>query len=115
MCCSLWICLFTDEIIVPQVQCGITWTTPETHAIIAENIDQSAVYSGAIAGRGPRYCPSIEDKVHRFADKDRHQIFLEPEKIWQATRLRRTSWVLKLEQNMVNMMKQHSKMIQIRC
>ncbi|MAH91678.1 MAG: tRNA uridine-5-carboxymethylaminomethyl(34) synthesis enzyme MnmG [Hyphomonas sp.] len=69
----------TDEIIVPQVQCGITWTTPETHAIIAENIDQSAVYSGAIAGRGPRYCPSIEDKVHRFADKDRHQIFLEPE------------------------------------
>ena len=69
----------TDEITVPQVQCGITWTTPETHAIIAENIDQSAVYSGAIAGRGPRYCPSIEDKVHRFADKDRHQIFLEPE------------------------------------
>ncbi|KCZ54370.1 tRNA uridine 5-carboxymethylaminomethyl modification protein [Hyphomonas beringensis] len=69
----------TDEITVPQVQCGITWTTPETHAIIAENITQSAVYSGAIAGRGPRYCPSIEDKVHRFADKDRHQIFLEPE------------------------------------
>tara|TARA_R110000796_G_scaffold23085_11_gene66439 strand:- start:495 stop:2360 length:1866 start_codon:yes stop_codon:yes gene_type:complete len=69
----------TDEITVPQVQCGITWTTPETHAIIAENIEQSAVYSGAIAGRGPRYCPSIEDKVHRFADKDRHQIFLEPE------------------------------------
>ena len=69
----------TDEITVPQVACGITWTTPETHAIIAENIEQSAVYSGAIAGRGPRYCPSIEDKVHRFADKDRHQIFLEPE------------------------------------
>ncbi|WP_300421048.1 tRNA uridine-5-carboxymethylaminomethyl(34) synthesis enzyme MnmG [uncultured Hyphomonas sp.] len=69
----------TDEITVPQVKCGITWTTPETHAIIAENIEQSAVYSGAIAGRGPRYCPSIEDKVHRFADKDRHQIFLEPE------------------------------------
>tara|TARA_R100000687_G_scaffold30329_1_gene25051 strand:- start:838 stop:2703 length:1866 start_codon:yes stop_codon:yes gene_type:complete len=69
----------TDEITVPQVKCGITWTTPETHAIIAENIEQSAVYSGAIAGRGPRYCPSIEDKVHRFADKDSHQIFLEPE------------------------------------
>jgi tRNA uridine 5-carboxymethylaminomethyl modification enzyme len=69
----------TDEITVPQVQCGITWTTPETHAIIGGNIAQSAVYSGAIAGRGPRYCPSIEDKVHRFADKDRHQIFLEPE------------------------------------
>ncbi len=69
----------TDEIRVPQVACGITWTTPETHAIIAENIGQSAVYSGAIAGRGPRYCPSIEDKVDRFADRDRHQIFLEPE------------------------------------
>ena len=68
-----------DAITVPQVSCGITWTTPETHAIIAENIDQSAVYSGAIAGRGPRYCPSIEDKIHRFGDRDRHQIFLEPE------------------------------------
>ena len=69
----------TDEIRVPQVACGITWTTAETHAIIAKNIDLSAVYSGAIAGRGPRYCPSIEDKVDRFADRDRHQIFLEPE------------------------------------
>lgn len=69
----------TDRIDVPQVACGITWTTAETHAIIAENIKQSAVYSGAIAGRGPRYCPSIEDKVDRFADRDRHQIFLEPE------------------------------------
>jgi len=69
----------TDQIDVPQVACGITWTTPETHAIIDANINQSAVYSGAIAGRGPRYCPSIEDKVHRFADRDRHQIFLEPE------------------------------------
>ena len=64
---------------MPQVACGITWTTPETHAIIARNIGQSAVYSGAIAGRGPRYCPSIEDKVDRFADRERHQIFLEPE------------------------------------
>lgn len=69
----------TGQIDVPQVACGITWTTPETHAIIDANITQSAVYSGAIAGRGPRYCPSIEDKVHRFADRDRHQIFLEPE------------------------------------
>ncbi|MEH6487465.1 tRNA uridine-5-carboxymethylaminomethyl(34) synthesis enzyme MnmG [Hyphomonas oceanitis] len=69
----------TDRIEVPQVACGITWTTADTHAIIADNINQSAVYSGAIAGRGPRYCPSIEDKVHRFADRDRHQIFLEPE------------------------------------
>lgn len=69
----------TTRIDVPQVACGITWTTPETHAIIDANLNQSAVYSGAIAGRGPRYCPSIEDKVHRFADRDRHQIFLEPE------------------------------------
>jgi tRNA uridine 5-carboxymethylaminomethyl modification enzyme len=69
----------TDRIEVPQIACGITWTTPETHTIIEENIEQSAVYSGAIAGRGPRYCPSIEDKVNRFADRDRHQVFLEPE------------------------------------
>ncbi|HRJ00861.1 MAG TPA: tRNA uridine-5-carboxymethylaminomethyl(34) synthesis enzyme MnmG [Hyphomonas sp.] len=68
-----------DRIGVPQVQCGITWTTPETHAIIEAHMDQSAVYSGAISGRGPRYCPSIEDKVHRFGDRDRHQVFLEPE------------------------------------
>lgn len=69
----------SDRIEVPQVSCGITFTNPETHAIIAENIAQSAVYSGAIAGRGPRYCPSIEDKIHRFAEKTRHQVFLEPE------------------------------------
>jgi len=68
-----------DEISVPQVSCGVTWTNEETHKIIAENIDRSAVYSGAIAGKGPRYCPSIEDKVHRFPDRERHQIFLEPE------------------------------------
>ncbi|MEM5515682.1 tRNA uridine-5-carboxymethylaminomethyl(34) synthesis enzyme MnmG [Henriciella sp. AS95] len=68
-----------DRIHVPQISCGITYTNEATHEIIAENINQSAVYSGAIAGRGPRYCPSIEDKVHRFADKTRHQIFLEPE------------------------------------
>lgn len=69
----------TREIALPQVSCGITWTNARTHSIIAENINQSAVYSGSISGRGPRYCPSIEDKVHRFADRDRHQIFLEPE------------------------------------
>lgn len=69
----------TDWIRVPQIKCGITHTTSETHRIIAENLDQSAVYSGGISGRGPRYCPSIEDKIHRFADKDSHQIFLEPE------------------------------------
>ena len=69
----------SERISVPQVSCGITYTNETTHAIIAENLNRSAVYSGAIAGRGPRYCPSIEDKVHRFADKTRHQIFLEPE------------------------------------
>lgn len=69
----------TESITTPQVSCGITWTTPETHQIIAESLGQSAVYSGAIAGRGPRYCPSIEDKVVRFADKAQHQVFLEPE------------------------------------
>jgi tRNA uridine 5-carboxymethylaminomethyl modification enzyme len=69
----------TERIDVPQIACGMTWTNAETHRIIGENINQSAVYSGAIGGKGPRYCPSIEDKVHRFADRDRHQIFLEPE------------------------------------
>lgn len=69
----------TKEITVPQIACGITFTNPAAHHVIAENINKSAVYSGAIAGRGPRYCPSIEDKIHRFADKTRHQIFLEPE------------------------------------
>jgi tRNA uridine 5-carboxymethylaminomethyl modification enzyme len=69
----------TERIANRQIACGITWTTPETHRIIAENLGESAVYSGAIAGRGPRYCPSIEDKVVRFADKTQHQIFLEPE------------------------------------
>ncbi|MEM1147722.1 MAG: tRNA uridine-5-carboxymethylaminomethyl(34) synthesis enzyme MnmG [Pseudomonadota bacterium] len=75
----------TDEIQVPQITCGITYTTPRVHEIIAENMAQSAVYSGAIAGRGPRYCPSIEDKVHRFAEKTRHQIFLEPEGLDDST------------------------------
>jgi tRNA uridine 5-carboxymethylaminomethyl modification enzyme len=69
----------TDRITVPQIACGITRTTEATHKVIADNIDQSAVYGGAIAGRGPRYCPSIEDKVVRFADRTSHQVFLEPE------------------------------------
>ena len=69
----------TREIEVPQIACGITFTNAEAHDIVAENINQSAVYSGAIAGRGPRYCPAIEDKIHRFPEKTRHQIFLEPE------------------------------------
>ena len=69
----------TESITVPQIECGITRTTPETHRIIAESIHLSAVYSGQIAGQGPRYCPSIEDKVKRFAERESHQIFLEPE------------------------------------
>ncbi|WP_198375747.1 tRNA uridine-5-carboxymethylaminomethyl(34) synthesis enzyme MnmG [Neoroseomonas rubea] len=69
----------TDRITNRQVVCGITATTPATHALIRENLHQSAVYGGRIQGVGPRYCPSIEDKVVRFADRERHQIFLEPE------------------------------------
>ena len=69
----------TDGITVPQISCGITRTTAKTHEIISESIHLSAVYNGQISGTGPRYCPSIEDKVHRFPDKSSHQIFLEPE------------------------------------
>lgn len=69
----------TDRIGVPQIACGITETNAETHKIIAEKIGESAVYGGHLTGRGPRYCPSIEDKVIRFADKTSHQVFLEPE------------------------------------
>ena len=69
----------TDRITTPQICCHITHTNAETHAIIAENLDKSAMYSGQIEGVGPRYCPSIEDKVVRFADRTSHQIFLEPE------------------------------------
>ena len=69
----------TERIANPQVACGVTYTNAKTHAIIEQSLSKSAVYSGAISGRGPRYCPSIEDKVVRFAEKDAHQIFLEPE------------------------------------
>ncbi|WP_372804187.1 tRNA uridine-5-carboxymethylaminomethyl(34) synthesis enzyme MnmG [Loktanella salsilacus] len=62
-----------------QISCGVTHTTPHTHDIIRKNLDKSAMYGGHISGVGPRYCPSIEDKVTRFADKSSHQIFLEPE------------------------------------
>lgn len=68
-----------DEISVPQINCHITYTNEETHKIIRDNLHRAPMYSGQIEGEGPRYCPSIEDKVVRFADKDRHQIFLEPE------------------------------------
>jgi len=71
--------LMTNKITTPQISCGITRTTPETHRIIQENLGRSAMYSGAIEGIGPRYCPSIEDKIVKFGERDGHQIFLEPE------------------------------------
>jgi len=67
--------------VLPQLACAITHTSSATHEVIAAAADRSPLYSGAIAGRGPRYCPSIEDKVRRFADRDGHQIFLEPESL----------------------------------
>jgi tRNA uridine 5-carboxymethylaminomethyl modification enzyme len=69
----------SDVPVARQVSCGITHTNSQTHDIIRENLDKSAMYGGQIEGVGPRYCPSIEDKIVRFADKDNHQIFLEPE------------------------------------
>lgn len=69
----------TDHIVQKQVPCHITYTNPRTHEIIRSSLHRSPMYSGTIKSRGPRYCPSIEDKVVRFADKERHQIFLEPE------------------------------------
>jgi tRNA uridine 5-carboxymethylaminomethyl modification enzyme len=69
----------TDRIANPQIQCGITRTTAATHAIIRANVHRSPMYSGQIQSRGPRYCPSIEDKIVRFGDRDGHQLFLEPE------------------------------------
>ncbi len=69
----------SGPIVTQQVQCGLTATNAATHAIIAEHLGESAAYGGRISGKGPRYCPSIEDKVVRFADRDSHQIFLEPE------------------------------------
>jgi tRNA uridine 5-carboxymethylaminomethyl modification enzyme len=69
----------TDFITTPQIECGVTRTTSATHRIIEENIGKSAMYSGQIEGVGPRYCPSIEDKIVKFGERDGHQIFLEPE------------------------------------
>ncbi|QPO11775.1 tRNA uridine-5-carboxymethylaminomethyl(34) synthesis enzyme MnmG [Thalassospira sp. A40-3] len=69
----------TGEITVPQIPCHMTWTTEATHEIIRANLDRAPMYSGKIKSSGPRYCPSIEDKVVRFAEKNQHQIFLEPE------------------------------------
>lgn len=75
----------TDTIKVPQIECHITFTNPATHKIIQDNLLKSAMYSGQIEGTGPRYCPSVEDKIVRFADKERHQIFLEPEGLDDST------------------------------
>ena len=63
----------------PQLPCHITYTNPDVHDTLRDSLSQSPLFSGAITGKGPRYCPSIEDKIHRFADKERHQIFIEPE------------------------------------
>src|SRR5882724_5301037 len=75
----------TDRIKTPQIQCGITRTNEATHAIIRANVHRSPMYSGQIASRGPRYCPSIEDKIVRFGERDGHQIFLEPEGLDDTT------------------------------
>lgn len=79
-----------DEIQKDQVSCWLTYTNENTHRIIKDNLDRSPLFSGAIEGTGPRYCPSIEDKVVKFPDKNRHQVFVEPEGlytnrcIWEA-------------------------------
>lgn len=77
--------MLTEMIKTPQISCHITRTTTETHRIIADNLHRSAMYSGRIQSRGPRYCPSIEDKIVRFADRESHQIFLEPEGLDDST------------------------------
>ena len=71
-----------ETVQIPQVSCWLTYTNKKTHEIIRENLDRSPLFSGRIQGTGPRYCPSIEDKVVRFADKNRHQVFLEPEGLY---------------------------------
>ncbi len=68
-----------EDVQIDQVSCWLTYTNPKTHEIIKNNLDRSPLYSGKIEGTGPRYCPSIEDKVVKFSDKDRHQVFIEPE------------------------------------
>jgi tRNA uridine 5-carboxymethylaminomethyl modification enzyme len=77
--------VLTKQITTPQIQCGITRTTPATHELIRANVHRSPIYSGQIKSSGPRYCPSIEDKIVRFGDRDGHQIFLEPEGLDDAT------------------------------
>jgi tRNA uridine 5-carboxymethylaminomethyl modification enzyme len=77
--------VMTDRITTPQIQCGITRTTPATHDVIRANVHRSPMYSGQIKSSGPRYCPSIEDKIVRFGDRNGHQIFLEPEGLDDTT------------------------------
>ncbi|CAN5550518.1 tRNA uridine-5-carboxymethylaminomethyl(34) synthesis enzyme MnmG [soil metagenome] len=77
--------VMTDKITTPQIQCGITRTLPATHDVIRANVHRSPMYSGQITSSGPRYCPSIEDKIVRFGDRDGHQIFLEPEGLDDTT------------------------------
>src|ERR1700752_2373939 len=77
--------VLTDNITTPQIQCGITRTTAATHEVIRGNVHRSPMYSGQIKSTGPRYCPSIEDKIVRFGDRDGHQIFLEPEGLDDST------------------------------
>ena len=77
--------VMTDRITTPQIECGITRTTPATHDVIRANVHRSPIYSGQIKSSGPRYCPSIEDKIVRFGDRDGHQIFLEPEGLEDTT------------------------------
>lgn len=81
----VFLSFLTTRTVSPQVACGVTWTNRQTHEIIEENLSRSALYGGQIRGAGPRYCPSIEDKVVRFSDKDSHQIFLEPEGLEDST------------------------------
>ena len=77
--------VMTEKITTPQIQCGITRTTAATHEVIRANVHRSPMYSGQIKSTGPRYCPSIEDKIVRFGDRDGHQIFLEPEGLDDTT------------------------------
>jgi tRNA uridine 5-carboxymethylaminomethyl modification enzyme len=77
--------MLTGRITTRQIQCGITRTTPATHEVIRANVHRSPMYSGQIKSSGPRYCPSIEDKIVRFGDRDGHQIFLEPEGLDDST------------------------------
>jgi tRNA uridine 5-carboxymethylaminomethyl modification enzyme len=77
--------VMTDRITTPQIRCGITRTTPATHEVIRANVHRSPMYSGQIKSSGPRYCPSIEDKIVKFGDRDGHQIFLEPEGLDDTT------------------------------